>query len=54
MEELIRIRDSSSEDEIKLCCNALLDNKIEKDIILKRLDNSTINILKSYPISIYF
>lgn len=53
-EELIKIRDQSNEDEIKLCCNALIDNKTEKDIILKRLDKSTREILNSYPISIYF
>ena len=52
--ELIRIRDTSTEDEIKLCCSALMGNKYETEIIKRKLDEGTLTLLMSYPISIYF
>ena len=53
VEKLIELRNNSSKDEIKLCCNILIDNKKEADIILEKLDSETISVLKSYPIAIY-
>jgi len=52
--ELIKIRDTSTEDEIKLCCSALMGNKSETEIIKRKLDEGTLAMLMSYPISIYF
>lgn len=53
MFELIKIRDNTTNEEIKICCNLLLDNKIEANILIKKLNTDSLKILKSYPISKY-
>ena len=53
IEKLIEIRESTDKLDIKLCCNALMDNKVETSILLNKLDNDTKDILKGYPISKY-
>lgn len=51
--QLLLIRDTASSDEIKLCCNILMDNKKEANYIFKKLNPETVEVFKTYPISIY-
>ncbi len=51
--KLIDIRDKNERLEIKLGCNLLLDNKTEVNILKKKIDSQTLEVFKSYPISIY-
>ena len=51
--KLIEIRDNSSSTEIKICCNLLLDNKSEANILTQKLDNLTLEEFKKFPIAIY-
>lgn len=53
IEELIKIRETTTKNDIKLCCNALIDNIVEKNILLSKLDSDTKNIMMNYPISKY-
>ena len=53
IEKLIEFRDKSNDDNIKICCNALIDNTVEKNHMLKKLDTDTTELLKKYPISKY-
>lgn len=51
--KLIEIRDNSSSTEIKICCNLLLDNKSEANILTQKLDSLTLEEFKKFPIAIY-
>lgn len=52
--KLIELRDSTNVLEYKMCCNFLIDNKKEENLILNSLDFSTRKMLKKYLISLYF
>ena len=54
IDKLIYIRDNNNELEIKLGCNLLLENKNEVNYLIKKFDSQTLEVFKSYPISIYF
>ena len=47
-------RENNNELEIKLGCNLLLENKNEVNYLIKKFDSQTLEVFKSYPISIYF
>lgn len=53
IENIINLRNQTNNDDIKLCCNALIDNRIETDLLIKKLDKDTLDILREYPISKY-
>lgn len=54
IDKIIDIRNNCDALEIKLGCNLLLDNKTEVNSLLKKIDSQTLEVFKSYPISIYF
>ena len=51
--KLIELRDMNSSIEIKICCNLLLDNKSEANILIGTIDEKTLEEFKKYPIAIY-
>lgn len=51
--KLIELRDNNSSQEIKICCNLLLDNKAEANILIKAVDTKSLEEFKKYPIAIY-
>ena len=53
IKELINIKAKNSSIEIQLCCNLLMDSKVEANILIKSIDYQTMESFKKYPISIY-
>ena len=51
--KLIELRDMNSSIEIKICCNLLLDNKSEANILIKTIDAKSLEEFRKYPIAIY-
>lgn len=51
--KLIELRDMNSSIEIKICCNLLLDNKSEANILIKTIDARSLEEFRKYPIAIY-
>lgn len=52
-EKLLEIKDKYSSIEIKICCNLLLENNCEANILTQRFDPETLEEFKKYPIAIY-
>ncbi len=52
-EKLINIKNKATSQEIKIACNLLIDNKIEVNSMIKKLDSKTLDIFKTYPIAIF-
>lgn len=53
IKKLIEIKNNSSDVQIKLCCNLLIDNKNEVDFWVEKLNSSTLEEFKKFPIAIY-
>ena len=53
IKELMNIKTNNSNVEIQLCCNLLMDSKVEANILIKNIDYKTMESFKKYPISIY-
>lgn len=53
IKELMNIKTNNSNLEIQLCCNLLMDSKVEASVLIKNIDYQIIESLKKYPISIY-
>ena len=51
IQKLIDIKNKSTETEIKLCCNILIDNVNEVNSLLKIIDSKSLEEFKKYPIS---
>ena len=51
--ELFKIKESSSDFLTKICCNLLLDNKQDANMIIEQLDENALATLKGFPISKY-
>ena len=53
-ERLFKIKESSTDTQIKISCNLLLGNKLDAELYFNQLELEAKNIFKNFPIAKYF
>lgn len=53
-ERLFKIKESSTDTQIKISCNLLLRNKLDAELQFKQLEPEAQNIFKNFPVAKYF